>query len=60
MSTRTALVTGATGGIGLHIASQFAERGWTVLVSDQQIETLAAGTETLARLITLLQQRPLR
>ncbi|MGO9959901.1 MAG: SDR family NAD(P)-dependent oxidoreductase [Solirubrobacteraceae bacterium] len=26
------LVTGATGGIGLHIARQLAERGWTVLV----------------------------
>jgi NAD(P)-dependent dehydrogenase (short-subunit alcohol dehydrogenase family) len=28
----TALVTGATGGIGLQIARQFAELGWTVLV----------------------------
>jgi NAD(P)-dependent dehydrogenase (short-subunit alcohol dehydrogenase family) len=32
MSSSTALVTGATGGIGLHIARQLAERGWTVLV----------------------------
>jgi NAD(P)-dependent dehydrogenase (short-subunit alcohol dehydrogenase family) len=32
MSNSTALVTGATGGIGLHIARQFAEQGWTVLV----------------------------
>jgi len=32
MTTSTALVTGATGGIGLHIARQLAERGWTVLV----------------------------
>jgi NAD(P)-dependent dehydrogenase (short-subunit alcohol dehydrogenase family) len=32
MTTRTALVTGATGGIGLYIAREFAERGWTVLV----------------------------
>ena len=32
MSSSTALVTGATGGIGLHIACQLAEQGWTVLV----------------------------
>jgi NAD(P)-dependent dehydrogenase (short-subunit alcohol dehydrogenase family) len=32
MSSSTVLVTGATGGIGLHIARQFAEQGWTVLV----------------------------
>jgi NAD(P)-dependent dehydrogenase (short-subunit alcohol dehydrogenase family) len=32
MTTSTALVTGATGGIGLQIARQLAERGWTVLV----------------------------
>jgi NAD(P)-dependent dehydrogenase (short-subunit alcohol dehydrogenase family) len=32
MIPSTALVTGATGGIGLHIARQLAERGWTVLV----------------------------
>ena len=32
MTPRTALVTGATGGIGLQIARQFAELGWTVLV----------------------------
>lgn len=32
MTSSTALVTGATGGIGLHIARQLAETGWTVLV----------------------------
>ncbi len=32
MSSSIALVTGATGGIGVHIARQFAEQGWTVLV----------------------------
>jgi NAD(P)-dependent dehydrogenase (short-subunit alcohol dehydrogenase family) len=33
MTPSTALVTGASGGIGLHIARQFAERGWTVLLA---------------------------
>jgi NAD(P)-dependent dehydrogenase (short-subunit alcohol dehydrogenase family) len=32
MSSSTALVTGATGGIGIHIARQLAEQGWSVLV----------------------------
>ncbi len=32
MTTSTVLVTGAAGGIGLQIAREFAERGWTVLV----------------------------
>ena len=32
MNESTVLVTGATGGIGLHIARQFADQGWTVLV----------------------------
>jgi NAD(P)-dependent dehydrogenase (short-subunit alcohol dehydrogenase family) len=32
MSSSTALVTGATGGIGVHIARQLAKQGWTVLV----------------------------
>jgi NADP-dependent 3-hydroxy acid dehydrogenase YdfG len=32
MTPCAALVTGATGGIGLQIAREFAELGWTVLV----------------------------
>jgi NAD(P)-dependent dehydrogenase (short-subunit alcohol dehydrogenase family) len=40
------LVTGATGGIGLHIARQFAEQGWTVLVGARDT---ARGTEAAAQ-----------
>jgi NAD(P)-dependent dehydrogenase (short-subunit alcohol dehydrogenase family) len=46
MNTSTALVTGATGGIGLHIARQLAEQGWTVLVGARDAargEEVAAG-----------------
>lgn len=32
MNPSTALITGATGGIGTHIARQLADQGWTVLV----------------------------
>lgn len=46
MVTSTALVTGATGGIGLHIARQFAERGWTVLVGARDA---ARGAEAAAQ-----------
>ena len=45
MTASTALVTGATGGIGLHIASQLAEQGWTVLVGARDA---ARGAEVAA------------
>jgi NAD(P)-dependent dehydrogenase (short-subunit alcohol dehydrogenase family) len=38
MTASTALVTGATSGIGLHIVRQFAELGWTVLVGARDTE----------------------
>ena len=41
MSPSTVLVTGATGGIGLHIARQFAELGWSVLVGARGAEVAA-------------------
>jgi len=46
MPPSTALVTGASGGIGLHIARQFAERGWTVLVGARDA---ARGAEAAAQ-----------
>jgi NAD(P)-dependent dehydrogenase (short-subunit alcohol dehydrogenase family) len=47
MTSSTVLVTGATGGIGLHVARQFAERGWTVLVGARDS---TRGAETAAQL----------
>jgi NAD(P)-dependent dehydrogenase (short-subunit alcohol dehydrogenase family) len=46
MTTSTALVTGASGGIGLHIARQLAEQGWTVFVGARDE---ARGAEAAAR-----------
>ena len=46
MSASTALVTGATGGIGLHIARQLAQQGWTVLVGARD---QARGAEIAAQ-----------
>ncbi len=47
MTASTALVTGATSGIGLHIATQLAENGWTVLVGARDIDR---GAEAAAQL----------
>src|SRR5690242_4645651 len=46
MTTPTALITGATSGVGLHIARQFAELGWTVLVGARDA---ARGAEAAAQ-----------
>jgi 7-alpha-hydroxysteroid dehydrogenase len=45
---RTAIVTGAGGGVGLAVARRFAEEGATLLVTDRDEEALEAEAETLA------------
>jgi len=47
MAASTALLTGATSGIGLHIARQLAELGWMVLVGARD---KARGAEVAGRL----------
>jgi NAD(P)-dependent dehydrogenase (short-subunit alcohol dehydrogenase family) len=47
MNPSAVLVTGATGGIGLHIARQFAELGWTVHVGARDP---ARGEEAAAQI----------
>jgi NAD(P)-dependent dehydrogenase (short-subunit alcohol dehydrogenase family) len=46
MSPGTVLVTGATSGIGLQVAGQCAEQGWTVLVGARDADR---GVETATR-----------
>lgn len=47
MRAPIALVTGATGGIGVHIAGQLAEQGWTVLVGARDAGRGAAAAERI-------------
>jgi NAD(P)-dependent dehydrogenase (short-subunit alcohol dehydrogenase family) len=47
MTASTALITGATGGIGLHIARQLAEQGWTVFLGARDE---ARGAETAVQI----------
>jgi NAD(P)-dependent dehydrogenase (short-subunit alcohol dehydrogenase family) len=47
MSASVALVTGATGGIGAHIAGQLAELGWTVLVGARDADRGARAADRL-------------
>ena len=47
MTASAVLVTGATGGIGLHIARQFADRGWTVHLGARDA---ARGEEAAAQI----------
>ena len=46
---RTALITGASRGLGLALARELAERGWTLIIDARGAEALEAAREELAR-----------
>ena len=48
LSSRSALVTGADGGVGLALAGQLAAVGWTVIV---HTDTAEAGDQAVERLV---------
>lgn len=46
---RTAIITGAGGGVGLAIARRFAEEGATILVTDRDEDALEAEADAIAQ-----------
>ncbi len=48
MTTQTALITGASRGLGLALARELARRGWTLLIDARGAEALAAARSELA------------
>ena len=48
-SSRTALITGASRGLGLALARELARRGWTLIVDARGAEALEAAGAELAR-----------
>ena len=48
MSTRTALITGASRGLGLALARELARRGWRLVINARGLEALDAAREELA------------
>ena len=48
-SSRTALITGASRGLGLALARELAQRGWTLIIDARGAEALEAARAELAR-----------
>ncbi|MFH1531908.1 MAG: SDR family oxidoreductase [Pseudomonadota bacterium] len=46
-TSKTVLITGGAGGIGLAAAMEFAKDGWRILLSDRDPDRLATAEETL-------------
>jgi NAD(P)-dependent dehydrogenase (short-subunit alcohol dehydrogenase family) len=49
-SPRTALITGASRGLGLALARELAQRGWTLIIDGRDATTLAMACDELAAL----------
>jgi NAD(P)-dependent dehydrogenase (short-subunit alcohol dehydrogenase family) len=49
-SSRTALITGASRGLGLALARVMAQRGWTLIIDARGVEALEAARGELVRL----------
>lgn len=47
-SARTALITGASRGLGLALAQSLAERGWRLIISARGVQALEAARQQLA------------
>jgi NAD(P)-dependent dehydrogenase (short-subunit alcohol dehydrogenase family) len=53
-NNKTALITGASRGLGLALARELARRGWTLIVDARGAEALEAASAELARLTTVI------
>src|SRR5215207_10291598 len=47
---RTALITGATRGLGLELARELARRGWNLIIDGRDADRLRAVRDELARI----------
>lgn len=52
-TSRTALITGASRGLGLALARGLAERGWNLIIDGRDAQALAVARDELGRLTTV-------
>jgi NAD(P)-dependent dehydrogenase (short-subunit alcohol dehydrogenase family) len=53
-TTRTALITGASRGLGLALARQLAQQGWQLIIDARGVEALEAARTELAQLTSVV------